>query len=223
MANYVVDPDILKSRIPQGTELDFWDGKCFVSMVGFMFLNTKVMGFPIPFHRNFEEVNLRFYVRFKDGEEWKRGVVFVKELVPKWAIAYVARTLYNEPYQCLPMNNELLQEKNYQKVAYSWKFQGEWNFLKVKADQLAMPIDMGSEAEFITEHYWGYTKMKNGQTAEYQVEHPRWNIFPVSDFEMNCNVKGLYGTEFAPFLEAAPHSVFMADGSAIVVRKGRVL
>lgn len=221
MANYEVDPTILRNYVPIGTEVDSWQGKTFVSMVGFMFLNTKVLGFAVPFHQDFEEVNLRFYVRYNDGGEWKRGVVFIKEIVPKWAIAFVAYTLYNENYQSLPMKNDLSKESDLQKVSYSWKFKNEWNYLKVVAEKASQKITEGSEAEFITEHYWGYTFGKNRTTLEYQVEHPRWSIFPVNDFEMRCNVAELYGAIFQEFLDAKPHSVFMADGSEIIVRKGR--
>jgi uncharacterized protein YqjF (DUF2071 family) len=223
MANYIVDPAILESYVPDGTELDSWEEKNFVSMVGFMFLNTKVLGIPIPFHQNFEEINLRFYVRYKDNDEWKRGVVFIKEIVPKSAIAFVANTLYGENYQSLPMKNELSKEADLQKISYSWKFQNEWNFLKVNAETKTRKIVEGSKAEFITEHFWGYTKGRHQNTLEYQVEHPRWNIFPVKDFEMNCNVAPIYGKEFQEFLTKEPHSVFMAEGSEIIVRKGRKL
>ena len=223
MANYVVDPSILVPYVPKGTELDNWKGKTFVSMVGFMFLNTKVLGIPIPFHRDFEEVNLRFYVRYKDENEWKRGVVFIKEIVPKSAITFVANTLYNENYQTLPMKSAAINVVDKQAVNYSWKFQNEWNFLKVNADSKSQKIESGSEAEFITEHYWGYTKGDGKNSLEYQVEHPRWDIFPVHDFKMHCNVAELYGKAFEPFLAVEPHSVFMAKGSDIIVRKGRKL
>jgi len=221
MANYIVDPSILAPYVPHGTELDSLSDKTFVSMVGFMFLNTKVLGIPIPFHCDFEEVNLRFYVRYKDENEWKRGVVFIKEIVPKSAISFVANTLYNENYQSLPMKNEFLRDGKYQKISYSWKFKNEWNFLSVNADFKPQKIKEESEAEFITEHYWGYTKGHGKGTLEYQVEHPRWDIFPVNDFEMHCNIAELYGKEFDPFLTVKPHSVFMAEGSEIIVRQGK--
>jgi uncharacterized protein YqjF (DUF2071 family) len=77
MLNYEVEPERLMPLVPKGTELDTHDGKTFVSMVGFLFLNTRVMGLAIPFHRDFEEINLRFYVRRKAEDGWRRGVVFV--------------------------------------------------------------------------------------------------------------------------------------------------
>lgn len=221
MANYVVDPGILKRYIPPGTELDIYADKVFVSLVGFMFLDTRVLGVAVPFHRNFEEVNLRFYVRYKAQNEWRRGVVFIKEIVPRRAIAFVANTLYSERYQCLPMKNELSDEGGLQRVGYWWKFNNEWNYLKVVAETKAAEITEGSEAEFITEHYWGYASGKGVSAMEYQVEHTRWSTFRVLDFELRCDVAGLYGADFKQFLNAKPHSVFMADGSEVLVRKGK--
>lgn len=221
MANYPVDQEILKPYVPPGTELDLWQGKAYVSMVGFMFLNTRVLGIPIPFHRNFEEVNLRFYVRYQDEGEWKRGVVFIKEIVPRFAIVWVANTIYKEHYQCLAMRHSVEDHGANQTVTYAWRFRGEWNHMKATTALTAEPIEGGSEAEFITEHYWGYSASGKKQTIEYQVEHPRWNAFPVQNFEMHCNVAELYGAAFAPFLAQAPSSVFMADGSEIIVREGK--
>jgi uncharacterized protein len=219
MANHVVDPSILEKYVPYGTELDYWNGETYVSLVGFMFLDTKVLGLSIPFHRNFEEVNLRFYVRRKEDGEWKRGVVFIKEIVPRVAIAGIARWLYGEPYVRLPMRNELRQIKQTQTVTYSWKFRGEWNSLQVVAGLSPQPIGPGTEEEFITEHYWGYTRLGAARTSAYQVEHPRWNVFPVIEYSVNCDVAALYGPEFAQFMNGEPHSIFMADGSQIKVMK----
>src|SRR3954468_20670393 len=107
MLNYQVDPAILHPHLPRGTELDIWNGRHYISLVGFRFLNTRVLGVPIPFHRNFEEVNLRFYVRRKGPEGWRRGVVFIAEIVPRFAIAAVARLFYNENYVALPTRHKL--------------------------------------------------------------------------------------------------------------------
>ena len=107
MLNFAVDPKILQPLVPTETELDFHEEKTFVSVVGFLFLDTRIIGLPIPLHRDFEEVNLRFYVRRKSANEWRRGVVFVRELVPRRAIALVARTFYGEPYLALPMRHAL--------------------------------------------------------------------------------------------------------------------
>src|SRR4029077_18791713 len=115
MLNYEVDSGMLLPFVPAGTELDRWKGKVFASLVGFRFLKTKLLGFlPIPVHSNFEEVNLRFYVRRQAGSEVRRGVVFIRErgvfireLVPRRAISFVARTFYNEDYVALPMAHEI--------------------------------------------------------------------------------------------------------------------
>jgi hypothetical protein len=221
MANYEVDSKVLVPYLPYKTELDFWNNSCYVSLVGFMFLNTKMLGVKIPFHINFEEVNLRFYVRYNDNGEWKRGVVFIKEIVPKPALTFVANILYNENYQTMPMRhtwegNDLLE------VEYAWKKNG-WNRFRVSADKTAVPIDAGSEAEFITEHYWGYTKLGVTKTAEHGVEHPRWDAYKVNDYQIDVDFADVYGSGFGFLKNKKPKSFFLAEGSEVFVKAGRKL
>ncbi|HQR35724.1 MAG TPA: DUF2071 domain-containing protein [Blastocatellia bacterium] len=224
MINYEIDPAILLPLVPRGTELDSWQGKTFVSEVGFMFLNTRVAGLAIPFHRNFEEINLRFYVRSKAEDGWRRGVVFVKEIVPRMAIATVARVVYNENYVARRMwHGTDLSEASFTKtgvVEYGWMEKSGRNFLRVRAIGKAEPLVAGSEEEFITEHYWGYAAQRDGGTVEYQVEHPSWNVWQVSEAEFSCDVELVYGVQFAEALRGKPSSAFVADGSPIIVRKG---
>ena len=223
MANYVVDPKALQPFVPEGTELDLWNGKCYVSLVGFMFLNTKIKGIPIPFHRNFEEVNLRFYVRYYENGEWKRGVTFLKEIVPKAAITFVANTIYGENYTTFPMKNRLEKNADGLLVEYSWKTKEGWNDLQVLADPNPQPLVAGSETEFITQHYWGYAMHGSHQTNEYQVEHPSWRIFNIKDYHINYLPSNFYGAPFDDVLKQKPDSIFMAEGSDIIVRDGQKL
>ena len=225
MLNYEVDPTLLASRVPRGTELDVWNGRTFVSLVGFRFLDTRVLGFRIPFHTNFDEVNLRFYVRHRSGNEWRRGVVFVKEIVPRTAIALVARWAYNEQYIALPMRSEieLPSDSNAARgtMSYSWKWAGRWNELRAQVEGGPSPLIAGSEAEFITEHYWGYAAQRDGSTLEYRVEHPSWRVWPATASNFDGDVATLYGPEFVNILSSHPSSAFVADGSEIIVRQGR--
>jgi len=216
MLNYVVDPAIVTPLVPPGTEIDFENGETFVSIVGFLFLDTRLLGLPVPRHRNFEEVNLRFYVRKKSADTWRRGVVFVRELVPKRAIAVIARTFYGEPYLALPMKHEIEHNNSRLSVEYAWRRGPKWESLKMTASGAPQIISAGSHAEFITEHYWGYTRVRNG-CGEYRVEHPRWKMWSAGSFELNADVKALYGEQFAGPLSIAPRSAFIADGSPISV------
>lgn len=224
LLNYEVDPALLHHLVPKGTVLDMFNGRAFVSVVGFMFLNTKVLGMSIPFHVNFPEVNLRFYVRRKDGDTWNRGVVFVKEIVPRFAIATVARLLYNENYTSMPMHalfeieNDVL--KNDSLVEYSWKHKGRWNAIRARITGQPYYPPPASEEHFIITHYWGYTTQRDGGTMEYHVEHPPWKVWHVSEVSLACDVAGFYGEEFRELLKGKPRSAFVADGSEIVVRKG---
>ena len=223
MANYIVDPAILKPYLPFKTELDTYNGKVYVSLVGFMFNNTRLLGFNIPFHINFEEVNLRFYVRYNDNGSWKRGVVFIKEIVPKPAISIIANTFYKEKYCSMQMKNSCINTANEMKIGYQWKYKGYWNKLEVAADDKAQPLQPGSEAAFISEHYWGYSKYNDHTTNEYEVKHPSWNVYPVKTYTIDCEFEKLYGKQFSFLQTITPNSVFMAQGSAISVSNKKVL
>jgi uncharacterized protein YqjF (DUF2071 family) len=223
LANYDVDPILLKALVPKGTEIDLWSGKCFVSVVGFQFLNTRVLGVSVPFHRDFDEVNLRFYVkRVVDGET-RRGVVFVKEIVPRRLLAWVANIVYNEKYVALPMSHDDRIADTSRRLVYSWQQDRKWSRIGVTLQGEAYLPDEASEETFITEHYWGYTAQRDGSTLEYQVEHPRWNVWKAVDTEFVCDVTALYGQDFVPFLNRAPSSCFVADGSEVLVRRGVAL
>ncbi len=217
IANYQVDPRILSRYIPAGTELDFWQNTCFVSLVGFMFVNTKLLGVKIPFHTDFEEVNLRFYVRRFEHNRWKRGVVFIKEIVPKPAISFLANTLYNENYETCRMQH-IWEENDFTRtVSYRWKKEDMWQSLKVTSGLQAVDIEENSEVEFITEHYWGYAKVSDQNTNEYEVTHPRWKHYQVEDFEIKVDFKKVYGNDFALLNDRTPDSVMLAEGSQITV------
>ena len=221
MLNYEVESAVLAAYVPRGTELDSWNGKHLVSVVGFLFLNTRVFGIPIPFHRDFEEVNLRFYVRRKAPDGWRRGVVFIKEIVPRAAIAVTARKLYNEPYIALPMAHQIEVESDLVKsVEYSWWFGGRQNSLKLVTRGEAQSLTGGSEAEFITEHYWGYNAQPDGSSLEYRVEHPCWRVYDVTDAKLDSDIAGLYGKQFCDSLNHKPSSAFLVEGSAVTVYQG---
>ncbi len=228
MLNYDVDPSVLGPLVPAGTELDQYAGRTMVSLVGFLFLNTRVLGIPIPLHRNFEEVNLRFYVRRKTDDGWRRAVVFVKELVPRFAIAVTAKVLYGENYTAVPMSHNIVDVPgrsgdNCKRVSYDWRFKGRKNCLRLTVHGEPLEVEAGSEAEFITEHYWGYARRANGNTTEYQVGHPCWRVRSADDAQFVGDVGELYGKEFVPALQGPPDSAFLAEGSEITVFKGSPL
>jgi uncharacterized protein YqjF (DUF2071 family) len=217
IANYVVDPAVLQKYLPFKTRLDHYNGLCYVSLVGFMFLDTKALGVKIPYHINFEEVNLRFYVTYDNPDESRRGVVFIKEIVPRPALAFFARTLYGENYVALPMGHQWVQFGRKLEVDYQWKLD-QWNAFKIQADAQSVPIEPGSDQEFFFEHYWGYTRINDKKTFEYKVEHPRWEVYPVNDFKIQVEFGKLYGNEFEFLSHLTPSSVFLAEGSAVKIK-----
>lgn len=222
--NYRVEPEILKPYLPAQTELDIWNGVCYVSLVGFMFLNTRLKGIRIPWHTDFEEINLRFYVRRHDPVSgWKRGVVFISEIVPKPAIAWVANTIYKEHYAARPMRHVWKAAGDNLQVEYFWLGAGQWQGFGVQTNGQAVDMKAGSEAEFITEHYWGYSRRDAARTVEYQVEHPRWQVHPIESWFCEVDFGAVYGPAFAPLTGATPLSVFLAEGSEVTVRERKVI
>ncbi|HSG38183.1 MAG TPA: DUF2071 domain-containing protein [Thermoanaerobaculia bacterium] len=222
MLNYPVAPEVVEPFVPRGTELDFWQGRTYVSVVGFLFLDTRVWGVGIPYHRDFEEVNLRFYVRRQGPEGWRRGVVFVKEIVPRFAIATTARLLYGEKYVSLPMRHSIAGDptRGGMSVMYGWRHRGRWNGLGAVVSGTPEEAAPGSEEEFITEHYWGYSALRGGGCTEYRVEHPRWRVWQLERPVLDCDVAALYGQRFVATLAGEPSSAFLADGSEVTVYKG---
>jgi uncharacterized protein len=224
MLNYQADPRLLQELVPAGTQLDRWQGKTFVSLVGFRFLNTKVLGIPIPFHRDFDEVNLRFYVRREEGSEVRRGVVFVREIVPRWAIATLARVVYNEQYVSRPMSHSVVTRPDGGvDVEYHWRTRPGWNRLGLSVGGEPAIPEEGSEQQFIAEHYWGYSRQRDGGCVEYRVAHPSWRVWASRDAKFEGDTRELYGRDLAAVLDQKADSAFLAEGSAVTVYRGRRL
>ncbi len=223
MASYEVSPAILMPYLPAGAQLDYFQEKTFVSIVAFRFCHTRVMKSAIPFHRHFTEVNLRFYVRYQYQGEWRRGTVFISELVPKPMVVIIANWLFKEHYGYAPMRHSIrAQADDSLEVAYQWKKRGEWHRIMAVTAPTAQAIGEDSPEAFIAEHYWGYTPFGTSQTLEYGVEHPRWEIFPIRHFEVSSNAVNLYGSAFEPYLSQPPASVLLAKGSDVLIRQGTI-
>ena len=219
--NYEVDPETLLPYLPAYTELDLYHGKCLVSIVGFMFLNTRIKGMKILYHIDFEEVNLRFYNTYNTPAGINRGTTFIKEIVSKPAITFIANSLYNEKYVTLPMGNTVIEHDQELEIEYRWRYNQKINSISCKAEKKLNPMAQNSIEEFITEHYWGYTKLSLTTTSEYAVEHPRWETYNIKGFKVDIDFEGLYGPGFANLKDQTPHSIMLAEGSKVLIRGGR--
>ena len=222
MINYSVSPEILIPYLPKGTSLDLYQNKCYVSVVGFLFQNTKVLGVKIPYHINFEEVNLRFYVKFQENDTWKRGVVFIKEIVPKPAITFIANALFKENYVTTKMNHNIISNKFNTVISYKWQTHKLWQEISVTTNLTSHIPSPNSLESFITEHYYGYTK-DAFKTYEYEVQHPSWELFKVLDYEINIDFGLNYGAHFRILNRIKPSSLFVAKGSKINVLNKRCI
>jgi uncharacterized protein len=223
LVNYIINPELLAPYLPPHTKIDLFNGNCYVSIVGFMFLNTKIKGIKFPFHINFEEINLRFYVTYNDNGQVKRGAVFISEIVPKPAISIIANALYYEKYQTLPTKHHWKQGAETLDTMYAFKKENKWQSIHVMSSDKKQPILAGSEEEFITEHYWGYTKVNAFKTKEYGVEHDRWETYQILSYEINLDFQNVYGSTFSSLTRQKPESVMLAEGSEIIIRSGKTL
>jgi len=221
MLNYEVDPAHLEEYVPAGTELDSFGGKTYVSLVGFRFCGTKLLGtIPIPFHAHFEEINLRLYVRRSTGGQIRRGVVFIAEIVPRRAIALTARLFYGENYVRRPMAHRRNAKESDLEVQYSWRSRNQWSKLEGHAAGAPSLPAEGSPEQFITEHYWGYSRQRDGGTVEYHVSHVPWKVWTASPAHFSGDTRDLYGDKLTQLLAKTPASAFIAEGSPVKVFKG---
>lgn len=218
MANYAVNSELLKPYLPNGVELDFYEDKTYVSLVGFMFKQTSLFNIPIPFLGTFEEINLRFYVKRVEGDSIKRGVVFINETVPYKLVAWLANKLYKEHYIAIPTKNEIEITSLSKSIKYHWKINREWNHIAVNTSIKNEQMLPGSIEEFIFEHYYGYTKINNQLSQEYKVDHPRWLVNKVIDHSIHCDFKSMYGNDFSFLSDRQPDSVTVAEGSPVTVK-----
>ena len=219
MLNWEVAPELLRHDVPHGTELDFFNGKTYVSIVGFLFQKTRLLGMPIPWHTHFEELNLRFYVNRRENEENRRGVAFISELVPKRAIATIARKFYNENYTATAMKHDVNYDSRREtiRVRYDWRSKEKWNHIRAQANSPPKPLVADSLEQFIAEHYWGYSQQRDGSTFEYRVRHPSWQVWRADESEFSCDVLNQYGDRFQETLSRTPDSSFIAVGSPVTV------
>ena len=218
MLNYAVDPSLLERFVPAGTELDAFEGRTYMSLVGFEFNRTRIFGLAVPFHQAFEEVNLRFYVRRAS----QRGVVFIAELVPKRAVAAIARFAFNENYSYVPMSHriEISGRDEVVEAEYAWGSGVNQCSMRIETEGASfLPAD-GSAGHFITEHYWGYAAQPNGGSLEYEVQHPPWHAWTAKQAGFSGNAAPFYGAELAQVLRQNPDSAFLAKGSSVTVFKG---
>lgn len=223
MLNWPVPAALLADRVPAGCELDEYAGQVYVSVVGFLFSNTRVMGMAVPGHRTFEEVNLRFYVRRDVDGDVRRGVTFIREFVPRHAVAALARWIYNEPYRTVPMSSVIEAGPELGGPALRARYRAFDLELDVRSSGCAEHLIPGSFEEFIAEHYWGYTTQRDGGTIEYQVEHPSWRIAKATDARLTGDVAAAYGASLGAILAGPPASAWIADGSAVIVRRPAVI
>jgi uncharacterized protein len=217
MANYALPPEVLLPYLPKGVTLDLFYGKAFVSLVGFMFKDTKIFNIPIPYLGTFEEVNLRFYVKYIENNTIRRGVVFINETIPYRIVAFIANALYKEHYTTIPTKHKIIENKGIKNINYYWLKNKKWNSIELTSNSETQEMQAGSFEQFIFEHYYGYTKVSESVTEEYKLRHPSWKTYYVIDYKIDCDFAAMYGDDFKMLNSTKPTAVFMAQGSEVAV------
>lgn len=223
MLSYEIDPLLLVPHVPGGTSLDFHDGRALVTLVGLRMLNLRVAGIPVPFLQEFEQVNFRFYVWRREGHQLRRGVVFIREIVPSASMTLGARLLFNEHYVTAPMRHEVADPEHGGQVTYEWQAGGRWNRLSAQQLGAAGPMPPASIEAFVKDRPWGYAQQRDGSTLEYFVEHPDWDVRAADAPVLECGVDEAFGRRFVSTLARPPISAFVAVGSEATVHPGRKL
>lgn len=249
LLNFAVPAESIARLVPRGTEPDLHDGQAYISIVGFRFHAVRLFGVPIPGHTRFPEINLRYYVRRTLGAETRRGVVFVREIVPRRAVALTANWLYHENYIARRMRSDICMAGTELSVGdtveyawqtgCSWPLRGcswplggrplrgqlqkerRWNRL---AARVAAPLELpppGSLEEFLVEHFWGYARARDGTTREYRVIHDPWHVAPADNIAWDCDVAATYDAPLAKYLTQPPTNALIAAGSPIQLFRGR--
>lgn len=214
--SYVVPSEILKPYLPPNTELDFYNGDCYVSLVGFQFKNVKIAGIQVPFHSDFEEINFRFYVKRFDGNKWRHGVVFIREIVDRPALSVLANTMLNEHYQTLPTGQEINDEPGKLTVKYSWEIDQRKDQLEVQTENTPSAMPEHGESKFLIHRLWAYGKQDEETTYQYSISHPEWPTYKVDQYSISVDFMQ-FGAGFSFLNGAIPRSVMLAEGSKVKV------
>ena len=217
MLSYRLDPGMLQGFVPPGCTLDLIDGYAFASLVAFDFADTRVRGIRWPGFVNFPEINLRFYVRYRDGATEHRGVCFIREFVRRRTVATIARWIYNEPYLVAPLRSCVKQNADAIDVRHSIQLNGRAHSVQIACSAKAICPSSDSIECFFKEQQWGFGTSRRGQLIRYKVLHPAWNIYPVTSFKLDWDWQAVYGSHWAPLQQMQPMSVMLAEGSAVEV------
>lgn len=205
-------PERLLPYLPPGATIDTLDGSPRVSLVAFAFSRTRVLRVPVPGHIRFPEINLRFYVRYRG----QRAVVFIRELVPRRAIATIARLRYNEPYVRVPMTWGRELEAGSLRV---WHRFAKGSSIDVTAAATGTLPAPGSPGHWLTDHALGIGRRRNGAAVLYHVAHPTWALHEIAAVALDVDFAAIYGPSWAWLADTEPSHVSLATGSAVTVSR----
>ena len=224
--NFAIDPKILEPRVPRGLELDFYNDETYVSLICMMLRDVRVWGIPIHIATGFEEINLRFYVRRREGDGYRRGCCFIKDYVSSGAAAWILGSLFKAEFQKLKMKHSNSgfdgAPESVPSVDYQWKVGDHWNRLRIKARSRIQKTSRDTKHGFILMHDNEYSQ-RDGKTLEDRASRPAWTIWDAAQANFECDVKNLFGREFQRALSRRPASVFVTGGSDVTIYRPTII
>ena len=219
--NFEIDPKLLRNFIPPKTELDFFNETSFVTLMARACKNVKPYGWPIVFAKSIDQILLRFYVKRKVGDTWRRGVCLIRDYLPKRKASFFLNWMFKHSFTQVPIkrtssNFESGLPTQLPTVEYQWTTGDYVNHIKVNARSQMRQQEQETKESFVLDHHYGYT-VKEGKTYEYYVEYSPWAMWDAQSGSFDCDTENVFGRPFVRALKQRPASVFLARGSDVII------
>jgi uncharacterized protein YqjF (DUF2071 family) len=202
-AHWPVDPEPLRQRLPNGLELDLYDGQAWLGIVPFRMSDVAPRGLPaMPVLSVFPEVNVRTYVRH--GE--RNGVWFLSLDAASRLTVAGARLAFHLPYFLADMSIESRGDG----VAYrsERRGQGEATALLEMTYGPTGPVryaEPGSFEAWSTDRLRLFAADADGRILRTEIRHARW---PLQSAEASFSVETLSTAAGIELPSVAPHLAF---------------
>lgn len=217
LLNYIVPPEVVEKYLPKYTKPDFYNGNCFISLVGFQVKKLKVSDVKVPLIKDFDEIDLQIYVKRFDGARWVKGVVIISRIFDQPGAATLTNTLFKTNYTSMPTTSEVNETEEGLEVKYSWQLNGKEQSFSVKSNNLAAPYDKDTEAAFILDRSLGFIKAGEEETFQYTINHASWHLYTVEEYAVDVD----FSRQFDPVLNIlntmVPQSVILTEGSTVEI------
>ena len=178
-AHWPIPTAAIAPLIPDGLQVDMYQGSAWLGVVPFWMDRIKFRGLPpIPFANSFPEINLRTYVR--DHRTGTPGVYFFSLDGANLLAVITARSFYHLPYHWAEMRIESRSEREFSfysrrrfssnPVIFKARYRGLGPTRKLAENRA------GTLEYFLTERYCLFTHNSAGELVRANVHHVPWPL-----------------------------------------------